>query len=287
MTSDDLWYQHVIARFGPEEVAVRAFEAGHDIILKPKDPVATIAALAAAVRSGRIPAARVDSAVRKLLTLKARLGLQRQRLVDVDRVSGVVGTPAHWALAQEVADRSLTLLRNEGVLPVPPARRRRIVNVSIQKLEVDPSPPALHAKLVAAFPGIANFTVAPQTDPAIFSEIETAARAADLVVVSVFVARNRLGDPAPMRPADVALVERLIAAKPGAVVVMSYGNPQVIRRLPNAPAFLVGYGERGWFGNQEIYFTSFVRLLEGTLQPTGRLPVRVDDRYPLGAGQSY
>ncbi len=58
VTSDDLWYDHVAARFGAEEVAVRAFEAGHDVILKPKDPVATIAALAAAVRSGRIPESR-------------------------------------------------------------------------------------------------------------------------------------------------------------------------------------------------------------------------------------
>ena len=36
LTSDDLWYDHVVERFGAEEVAVMAFEAGHDIILKPK-----------------------------------------------------------------------------------------------------------------------------------------------------------------------------------------------------------------------------------------------------------
>jgi beta-N-acetylhexosaminidase len=51
LTTDDLWYGHVIKRFGAEEVAVKAFEAGHDIILKPKDPAATIAALVAAVKS--------------------------------------------------------------------------------------------------------------------------------------------------------------------------------------------------------------------------------------------
>ncbi|MFH1764923.1 MAG: glycoside hydrolase family 3 N-terminal domain-containing protein [Gemmatimonadota bacterium] len=60
LTSDDLWYDHVVERFGAEEVAVMAFEAGHDIILKPKDPVATIRALVLAVQSGRITEARVD-----------------------------------------------------------------------------------------------------------------------------------------------------------------------------------------------------------------------------------
>jgi beta-N-acetylhexosaminidase len=149
VTSDDLWYDHVIARFGAEEVAVRAFEAGHDVILKPKDPAATIAALAAAVRSGRIPESRVDDAARKVLTLKARLGLHRARLVDEARVGESVGTAAHQALVQEVADRSLTMLRNDGVVPLTagiagaaPAAPK-IVNINVQKAVEDPSPPAL------------------------------------------------------------------------------------------------------------------------------------------------
>ena len=55
LTTDDLWYAHVVKRFGENEVAVLAVEAGHDIVLKPKDPAGAIQALVAAVRSGRIP----------------------------------------------------------------------------------------------------------------------------------------------------------------------------------------------------------------------------------------
>ncbi|MCK7476729.1 MAG: hypothetical protein M0C28_03615 [Candidatus Moduliflexus flocculans] len=162
VTSDDLWYDHVVARFGAEEVAVRAFEAGHDVILKPKDPVATIAALAAAVRSGRIPESRVDEAARKLLTLKARLGLHKYRFVDEARVGEFVGTAAHQALVQEVADRSLTMLKNDGAVPVaggaPPPK---IVNIAVQKAVDDPAPALLAAKLAAAFPGTRSFTLRP------------------------------------------------------------------------------------------------------------------------------
>ena len=82
LTSDDLWYDHVIKRFGAEEVAVKALEAGHDIILKPKDPVATIAAVAAAVRSGRLSERRIEESARKLLIVKARLELPKNRFVD-------------------------------------------------------------------------------------------------------------------------------------------------------------------------------------------------------------
>jgi len=282
LTTDDLWYDHVVARFGAEEVAVRAFEAGHDVILKPKDPVATIAAMAAAVRSGRIPEARVDEAARKLLLLKTRLGLHRERFVDEAAVGSEVGTAEHRALVQEIADRSLTLLRNDGVIPVRSVGR--LVNVSIQKTDVDPGPALLDAKLAAAFPGIRSFVVRPGQGASMRRDVIAGAADAELVVVSLFVQRDRSGEAAPLRDGDVALVRDLVAAHPGRVVAMAYGNPHLIRMLPDVPAFLVGYGERTWYGNQDAYFESFVKALTGTLVPEGRLPVEVSERYPIGSG---
>ncbi len=284
LTTDDLWYDHVVARFGAEEVAVRAFEAGHDIILKPKDPGATIEALVGAVRSGRIREDRIDQAVRRLLNLKARLDLHSERLVDESLVGDLVGTPEHLAIAQETADRSLTLLRNEGVLPVAASSVARAVNVSVQKSESDPAPPALHAKLAAAFPGIESITLRPNLHPTVYENAWQAVLGADLVILSLFVQRDKFGAATPMREGDLSFLRRVIQAKPGAVVAMSYGNPHLIREIPAVPAFLVGYGERGWFGNQEVYFDSFIRALTGELVPSGKLPVEVSDRYPMGHG---
>jgi beta-N-acetylhexosaminidase len=289
LTTDDLWYAHVVKRFGENEVAVLAVEAGHDIVLKPKDPAGAIQALAAAVRSGRIPEARIDTAVRKLLTLKARLSLHKNRFVDEGRVGALVGTPEHLATVQEAADRSMTVLKNDGLLPIAASRLagEKMAHIVVQKADGDPSPAALTAKLVAAFPGIRTFTLRPDLDPAYADKAWTAVEAADLVVVSLFVPRNRLGDPAPLRDADLAFLKRTIAAKPKAVVAMSYGNPQIIRRIPDVTAFAVGYGERGWFGNQAVYFDSFIKLLKGELRPTGKLPVRVSEAYPIGAGLAW
>ncbi len=284
ITSDDLWYDHVVKRFGAEEVAVKAFEAGHDVILKPRDPVATIAALAAAVRSGRIDARRVDAAALKMLTLKARLGLHENRFADEARIGEFVGTAAHQSLVQEVADRSLTLLRNDGALPLAPGRPARLVNIAVQKADADPSPAVLAAKLGVAFPGTRSFVFRPEMDPAGYDRAAEAAAEADLVVLSLFVPRTRSGDAAPFREADLAALRKIIAAKPKAVVAMSYGNPHLIRKIPDVAAFLVGYGERGWFGNQAVYFDSFVKTLKGELKPAGRLPVKVSADYPIGAG---
>jgi len=282
LTTDDLWYDHVVARFGAEEVAVRAFEAGHDMILKPRDPVATIEALVAAVRAGRVSEQRIDQTVRKLLTLKAWLNLHVDRFVDESLIDEFVGTPGHWAMAEDAADRSLTLLKDVGVLPVASERLGRAVNISVQKNETDPSPPVLHAKLAAAFPGIRSFTLRPNLDGRVYDEAWSAVADADLVIVSLFVQRDKFGSATPLRESDLGFLNRVIRAKPGAVIAMSYGNPHLIRAIPDVPAFLVGYGERGWFGNQEVYFDSFIKALVGELLPSGKLPVTVSERYPMG-----
>ncbi len=287
LTSDDLWYDHVVERFGAEEVAVRAFEAGHDIILKPKDPVATIRALVQAVESGRITEERVDEAARKLLTLKARLSLHQHRYVEEDRVGELVGTPDHLELVQEVADRSLTLLKNEGVLPVSPEGLGRVVNINVQKTRTDPSPPALDTRLAEAFPGTRSFTLRPGTGSLVYDAAWAAVAEADLVVLSLFVIRDRNGEATPVRAGDLAFLRRVISTKPGRVVAMAYGNPHLIREIPQVPAFLVGYGERGWYGNQQVYFDTFVRALTGELEPSGKLPVLVSDEYPIGSGLGY
>lgn len=289
LTSDDLWYPHIVKRFGENEVAVLAVEAGHDIVLKPKDPFGAAAALAEAVRSGRIPQARIDEAVLKLLELKARLGLPRNRFVDEGKVGSLVGTPAHLAAVQEAADASLTVLKNDGVFPLDASRLagEKMVHIAVQKADGDPSPAALNAKLATAFPGLKSFVLRPDLDPAYYDRAWTAVKDSDWVIVSLFVPRSRLGDATPLRDGDLAFLKKIMAAKPKSVIAMSYGNPQHIRKIGGVSAFAVGYGERGWFGNQAVYFDSFIKLLKGELRPSGKLPVQVSDDYPIGSGLTW
>ena len=284
LTTDDLWYEHVVNRFGPVEVGVKALQAGHDLLLKPKDASAMIRGVMEAVKAGQVSEAHVNQAVRKLLYWKARLRLPTNRHVDESRVSSTVGTQEHWALAQEVADRSLTLLKNDGVLPLPSSALKNCVNISIQKLESDPSPPMLSAKLKSAFPSIKDFTLRPDLGAAGYARVFEAAKAADLVVLSLFVQRDRLGDATPLRASDLSIINRIVEAKPKRVVAMSYGNPHLIRKLNTVPAFVVGYGERGWFGNQPIYFDSFIKWVKGEIKAEGQLPVNVSDEYRVGSG---
>ena len=199
----------------------------------------------------------------------------------------LVGTAAHLAVVQEVADRSVTLLKNDGILPLKDTGVENIINISIQKYADDPSPAILSSKLSVSFPGVKNYILRSDSDPAIYKTILATAQKSDLVILSLFVQRTRQVDTAPFRENDLRFLKELFKTGPKSIVAMSYGNPFLIRKIEDVPAFLVGFAERGWYGNQEVYFDSFIKLLNGDLTPKGKLPVKVNDLYPLGFGLSY
>ena len=72
---------------------MRALEAGADVLLMPTDPDAAIDAIVKAVKSGRLTRRRLDSSVIKVLSAKARLGLGKNRLADLDGISDVLDSP--------------------------------------------------------------------------------------------------------------------------------------------------------------------------------------------------
>ena len=112
------WNSHGQVPGCSNEDCPAAINAGIDMLMAPADWRALYRNLLAQARSGIVPAARIDDAVRRILRVKARLGL-----FDIGRPwegrTGVLASPAHRALAREAVRKSLVLLKNNGdVLPI-------------------------------------------------------------------------------------------------------------------------------------------------------------------------
>lgn len=287
LTTDDMWYEKVTSRFGPVKACIMAVQAGHDAILKPANVVDTIAGLVDAVKSGKISEERIDNSVKKILYWKARLNLHRNRFVDEKRVSSVVGVQKHKNLVQKIAESSITLLKNDGFFPTYSDKLGKIVNISIQKKVRDESPRIVSSKLEDAFPGVESFLLQPDTSLDVYKKAFAAAGKADTVIISLFNQRNVYRDNGPLKERDLDFLLKIIKIKPDSTVVMSYGNPYLVESLKNASAFVNGYGEGGFYGNQTIYADSFIKLLKGEISPHGKLPVKVSEDFPLGSGIIY
>ncbi|MDI6103535.1 glycoside hydrolase family 3 N-terminal domain-containing protein [Actinoplanes sp. NEAU-A12] len=110
-----VWEQKVCADYA--EAAATAVKAGNDVIMTTP---AFFEGAQEAIRRGSLREDEIDAAVRRILRLKFELGLfENPRTPDAARQREVIGAAAHTALNLEVARRSLVLLRNDGVLPLP------------------------------------------------------------------------------------------------------------------------------------------------------------------------
>lgn len=102
--------------FTAQEVAA-SVNAGIDMVMVPNDYRTFLTYLRQGVQSGAIPTARIDDAVRRILTKKVELGLFERPLADRSTAS-TVGSAAHRALARTAVQKSQVVLKNTGLLPL-------------------------------------------------------------------------------------------------------------------------------------------------------------------------
>jgi beta-glucosidase len=108
---DDL--HHVVGNY--TDAAIRALHAGVDMDLPDGDAYAT---LAASVRAGRVSEKEIDTAVRRILTLKFQAGLFEHPYADADAADALTGNAQARAVAKKAAERAAVLLKNDGILPL-------------------------------------------------------------------------------------------------------------------------------------------------------------------------
>ncbi len=277
VVTDAMTMGGVVAHFEPGEAAVRAILAGCDLVILSPDTRGAVAAVLAAARSGRIPEARIDRSVARILAEKERLGLFRERTAPVDAIPSVVATRPHLAVEEEIARRSLTLYREEaGVLPLGPGRS--LAHVVVLDEKTFPGPEArLRAELKARLGEVPTVRLDPGScDADVAAAVEAAAKA-DVVLVSLFVrARSGAGKIAIPDPGKAALERLRALAKP--VVAVAFGSPYLVTDTPGAGTFLCGYGP------QPIVQAAAVRALFGEAPIEGKLPVTVPGLFPRGTG---
>lgn len=275
--TDSMEMGGIVSHFETGEAAVRVLEAGGDVVLMPPDPRAAVEAIVAAVKSGRLPEARLDEAVGRLLAEKERLGLFRDTEIPVGEVSRKAGTLAQKAAEEEVARRGLTLVREApGALPLRSDARLLVVAVHDERTAV-----AIDATLQTELRRRAASVDFVRLDPTSCagegSAVAERAKGADAVLLALFVrpksGRGTLEIPAEGKSAIAALL-----ASGKTVVAVSFGSPYLLRDAPGLPTFLCGYGP------QALVQAAAARALYGEAAIEGRLPVTIPGLAPRGTG---
>lgn len=261
--------------FPSGEASVRAILAGADVILMPRDVGEAIEAIADAVRSNRIEEERIERSVSKLLRLKEEMGLHEQRLVDVNKVPSLVGIPSHTEEAQEVADRSMTLIRNGGnLLPLLGTRTARVMSVSYQNGNNSISGRYFDGRLRETYLRLNRTSVNRASHPAVYDRLLGQAERTNLVVVSIY---SNFAGQVELPEETIDFIKELSARNISHIVV-SFGSPYLISEFPEVQGYLLAWS------SSEVSQKAAADALLGKFAITGKAPISMDPHFEIGDG---
>ncbi|PPH98528.1 glycosyl hydrolase [Rathayibacter sp. AY1D1] len=291
------------------EAAELALAAGIDVELPTGD--AFLAPLAARIRAGEADEALVDRAVLRVLAQKERLGLLDARFDDAPE-SIDLDSPAHRDIARRLAEESVVLLANDGVLPLAAPRHLALIGPNAD------SAPALMGcysfanHVLAHHPGVPLGFEIPTVADALADEfgsaelllaegcsvegdddsgIAEAVRAAadsDVAIVVVgdragLFGRGTVGEGNDVESLELPgrqreLVEAVVATGTPVVLVLLTGRPYAVGWAldgPSAPAAVL----QAFFPGEEGA-GAIAGVVSGRVDPSGHLPVSL----PRSAG---
>lgn len=264
---------------GLAEVVKQAVIAGNDVLLMPLDVTVAIDAVVAGVAEGRFSQARVDSSVRRILLRKHGLGLHEHREVDVARIRSLVGIPEHVAIAERIAQRSITLARDSvQVVPlVPSSRRPSVLSVTIASRTDLAAGSAFDAELRRS--ADVRSLWADAADPSLaLSRVLALADSAQYVVIGSYVGQGTVVASTSVAQPLVELVRAAVGRNPRTIVV-AFGNPYLLQQIPFVPAYVLAWS--GFVPSQR----AAARAIAGASDITGTLPISIPPAMRLGDGE--
>ena len=258
----------ITVRYAPGEAAVRAVAAGVDALLMTPVPDAAFEALQEAVKSGRISKERLDASVRRILQVKARLGLNQHRLVDVNAINQKFASVAWQKEAQDISDRGVTLLRDTPHrLPLDGTKPSRALLLAFY---ADPEPypgEDLERELRSRFDSVTTLRADTRFANAGILKLPPP-ESYDIAILALFVrVSDRKGNVDV--PAEQAALAEQIYKTDKPVITVGFGSPYLIERFPQAETWLAA------FGISDVAQISAARALFGQIPVRGHLPVTV------------
>jgi beta-glucosidase len=290
-----------------EDAAERAIKSGVDAETPDGEGYVHLPAL---VRSGRVPQALVDEAVRRMLRLKFEAGLFENPYADASKAEARTATPDAVALAREAARRSIVLLKNEGgLLPLDPARAGKVLVVGTHARDtpiggysdepkhvvsvLEGLQKAASGKFVVEYSEGVRITerrcwscdevklVDREVNRRLIADAVAAARNADTIVMVLgdneqtsreAWADNHLGDRSTLDLVgqQEELAAAILALGKPTVVVLLNGRPLSVNYLAASAPALI----EGWYLGQETG-NAVADVLLGKVNPGGKLPVTI------------
>lgn len=270
IVTDCMEMRAIVDNYGAVEAAILAVKAGTDILLachtlEIQAQIRT--ALVKAVESGEIAEEQIDRSVARILAAKKRFGLEERRQTDLTSIRQSVGTDTNRGLEREIAEKSVTILKNDGaVLPLKLGNTDQILVAGLH-----PATEQLATALRKYHPNTRLARLSNEPTEKELAQVKDLIKHSKVVVLTT----------CPAEPWTRALVRedtksKTTNGKP--TVIIAAREPYDLRHYPQAKAGLATYGY------PDANVQAAADLIFGRIRPLGKLPVSVPGYAKFGSG---
>ncbi|MBN1632790.1 MAG: glycoside hydrolase family 3 C-terminal domain-containing protein [Ignavibacteria bacterium] len=278
IVTDALNMAGVTKHLSPKEVAILAVEAGVDLILMPQGESVTINAIFDAVSEGKISEDRINLSVQKILEAKKWLNLDENKYVDENKLSTVINNEAEKLLSQEIADASVTLVKNDNnILPINDNTDYTIISINnTQETAGEEYFTELMKNNNQLKINQIIYVKQEQKTINVLNKIQNGECCIIPVYSRVRIKTGTVGIP----DSQIELINSLINRGNG-VVVISFGNPYLLKAFQNVEGYICAYGD----AEASVY--AVYKAILGNIDFNGKLPVTINETFKFGFGLSY
>ena len=260
------------------ENAVRAVSAGADLLLltsEPLDQKRVHASLLRAATEGRFDQKEMKASLERIASLKKWLEEFSITRPDIS----VAGCKEHHRFADELAERSITLVRDQNkLLPLHLTHKQKIAVVVPQPIDLTPADtssyvvPTLATELRRYHPIVDEFIVPHSPSERDVAEVLEKIRQYDLTIAGTINAFNN--------PPQISLVREILKTKILTIVV-AMRLPYDLASFEEAPTFICTYSIL------QPSMQALAKAMFGQIQFHGHLPVSIPGLYSAGHGLEY
>lgn len=278
IVTDGLTMQGVTDNYSSTEAALLAIQAGADCLLVCPDVDAACRYVIEAVKKGKLSEARIDSSVRRILSAKAWLGLDKNRFVDVSRIGKVVASPASDSIARQISRDAITLLKNKNrAVPISRGKDLKIAVVVLSDVTDRELGRDFISSLREKYKTVSVMYVNTSTGTEGVREALENARSDDVTLLPTFMSigswKGALGLPGPIKR-----FLRQVASIRKPVIAISFGDPYILSEMPKLSGTLCAYS-----GIRPVEL-AVIEALRGEIDIKGKLPVTIAPRFKRGDG---
>ena len=268
----------IIKNYSDEYALVTTIQAGSNIIIQNMNLKKSIDTIERAVIDGVILKKQINESALKVLKMKERLGLHRDRLIKTDYTYQQIGKAENFRMAEEIALRAITLVKNEGsVLPLSPAIDDTLYVVDLYDEPNNHSESSLTRQLKDIGRQVISFQIDKSDSTVVADFILDQIPVSGLVFLNAFANPVEHKDDIFLPRVEADFINRLIQ-KCGKVVITSFGSPYLIQDFPDAPVYICAYKGSG------ILQTAVANAVKGKADITGILPVSIPGVAERGTG---